>query len=155
MTALEIAVNAFDRIYSATRLRDMRSIVIDARKDIAAIATQQQAAPRATIDGEEFTDLLRSYVFAQQDGNSYSREERAALIAHIGAFGNQRYFDGLLVADTSIAAAGMADKRDATDDQVAEAVRAYVAAGKRGCDLLAAMKCAIDAAMAHDQKGGA
>jgi hypothetical protein len=36
---------------------------------------------------------------------------------------------------------------NATDDQVSEAIRAYVQAGKRGCDMLAAMKCAVEAAL--------
>lgn len=38
-------------------------------------------------------------------------------------------------------------------EQVAEAVRAFVSAGKRGCDMLCAMQCAIDAAMAVKTEG--
>lgn len=42
-----------------------------------------------------------------------------------------------------------------TADMLNEAVRSYVQAGKRGCDLMGAMKCAIEGAMlsAAPQKG--
>lgn len=56
-------------------------------------------SPSATIGSDEFNDLPYSYVMAQQDGDSYSRQEKADIIAFIDAHVTAR-----------LAAAGMVDK---------------------------------------------
>lgn len=48
---------------------------------------------------------------------------------------------------TSVSAEGLSDA------QIAAAVMSYAQAGKRGCDLYGAMKCAVDAAIAAADKG--
>lgn len=152
MTPLEITIKALERIADNDSADHSQWKI--AKTAIAAIAAQQQATPSATIDSDEFRELLKYYSddwAAVAYGMNRTNDESCMtdLIAHI---------------DARIAAAGMADKRDANRYRALREMHWSLKklAVVRAEDLPLGRMCysgdyldeAIDAAMTQDQKGG-
>jgi hypothetical protein len=122
MTALEIAVKALERIAEFGDSDNTSCIAL------AAIATQQQATPSATIDSEEMRNLLCKWAnIAISDDLFGEPDAWTAFVAHI---------------DARIAAAGMADKPQWLPIESAPTDGAYVLVGN-GSGAWIAKYCAV------------